>query len=79
MDSHSKLSRLGGSVFPALKSELSSIQDDIRSAENKIKRIPRQLVHEELGVSLIQCGEHLSEAHNSVVKSLKAVHQQFPH
>ena len=54
MDSHSKLSRLVGSVFPALKSELSSIQDDIRSAENKIKRIPRQLVHEQIVVSLIK-------------------------
>ena len=79
MDSPSKLSKLVGSVFPALKSEISSIQDDIRSAENKIKRIPAQLRQEDLGTSLSQCTGHLAEAHHAAVNALKAVHQQYPH
>lgn len=80
MDSPSNpLGKIASSLFPELKRELSAIQDDIRSAENRIERIPQSLLPDNTKVSLDKCKAQLSLAHTDCVGALKAVHQQYPH
>ncbi len=77
--SNSKLDTIADSLFPELKRELSAIQDDIRSAENRIKRIPQSLLVNGTKDALEQCLNYLDSAHASSVVAMKAVHSQYPH
>tara|TARA_R100001530_G_scaffold84530_1_gene58890 strand:+ start:733 stop:972 length:240 start_codon:yes stop_codon:yes gene_type:complete len=79
MDSLSNLDKIADSLFPELKRELSAIQDDIRSAENRIGRIPGSLLINGTKEALEQCRSQLNAAHTSSVAALKAVHTQYPH
>lgn len=79
MDSLSNLDKIADSLFPELKRELSAIQDDIRSAENRIGRIPGSLLINGTKEALEQCKAQLNSAHASSVAALKAVHTQYPH
>jgi len=79
MASPSELHRIQAHLFPVLKSELSAIQDDILSAENRIKRIPKSLLVNGTREALEQCKSQLDSAHACSVAALKAVHSQYPH
>jgi hypothetical protein len=72
------LSAIESSVFPELKRELAAIQDDIRSAENRVQRIPESLLSESAQQSLAKCIDKLSLAQEGCVEALKAVHSQYP-
>ena len=75
----SPLDKIANDLFPILKREISAIQDEIRSAENRIERIPRSLLSDNTRISLDNCKAQLYSAHTECVGALKAVHQQYPH
>ena len=79
MDSPSELDKIAASLFPELKRELSTIQDDIRSAAHRIKRIPGSVLVNGAKDALIQCLSHLDSANSATVSALKSVHSQYPH
>ena len=81
MDSPSKniLNEIASSLFPELKREISAIPDEIRSAENRIQRIPPSLLSSGTQEALDNCRSSLASANAYSVNALKSVHQQYPH
>jgi hypothetical protein len=79
MDSHSELNKIAATLFPELRREISTAQDDIRSAEHRIKRIPDSVLVNGAKDALDQCLSHLDSANSATVSALKSVHSQYPH
>jgi hypothetical protein len=79
MTSRSDLEKIAASLFPELKREISTAQDDIRSAEHRLKRIPESVLVNGAKDALDQCLSYLDSANSATVNALKSVHSQYPH
>ena len=77
-DSGQTLTVIAQELFPELEREVGQAMDELRSSENRLKRIPRALLQNGSSVSRDKAIHNISTACEDLVFMLKSLHQQYP-
>tara|TARA_R110002051_G_scaffold118890_3_gene192544 strand:- start:776 stop:1024 length:249 start_codon:yes stop_codon:yes gene_type:complete len=80
MDSHSEhtLTLIAQEIFPELEREVGQAMDELRSSENRLKRIPEALLQNGSVGARTKAIVKINEACEDLVYMLKSLHQQYP-
>lgn len=76
--SETELIELVSRLLPTLTREIGIAQDEIRSAENRLKRLPSEVLQNGAKSALSNAIGALGTANESVVKGLESLHHQYP-
>jgi hypothetical protein len=65
-------------IFPELEREVGQAMDELRSSENRLKRIPEALLQNGSVGARTKAISKINEACEDLVFMLKSLHQQYP-